>query len=88
MRQNITEIKLEMLPTPSGRLVGRASFLLDGKFRLNGLAIFLRPDGGIQLEWPNKTRGIKRVFTAYPITKEVGSDIESQIQEAMKNSEK
>lgn len=85
MRQNISEIKLEMLPTPSGRLIGHASFLLDGKIRLNGLAIFSRPDGGVQLEWPNKTRGIKRVSTAYPIKKDVGEDIEAQIFEAIKS---
>lgn len=85
MRQKITEIKLEMLPKPSGRLIGHASFLLDDKIRLNGLAIFSRPEGGIQLEWPNKTRGIKRVSTAYPITKAVGCDIESQIFEAIQS---
>ena len=85
MRQKITELKLEMLPAPSGRLIGHVSFLLDEKIRLNGLAIFARPDGSIQLEWPNKTRGIKRISTAYPISKDVGKDIESQVFEAIQS---
>lgn len=87
MRQKITEIKLEMLPTPSDRLIGHVNFVLDDKLRLNGLAIFSRPDGGIQLEWPNKKRGLKRVSTAYPITKSVGADIESQIFEAIQKKD-
>jgi len=78
--------ELEIVPVkPNQGHVGFCSLVIEGSLYLAGIAIYTRPQGGYRLVYPTKrTAGTERpVF--YPITKELGRQLEEKVGDAFEN---
>ena len=72
----ITEIQV-MPVRPQNGLIGFASFVLDGKYYVGSVAVYTRLNGaGYRLVYPAKKVGERQINTFYPISQEVGAEIE------------
>lgn len=71
-------------PTEKG-LIGFASLLFD-TLSLNNIAVFLKPDGGYRLVFPNKVLpNGKEIDLYYPIDNETYENIKNAIAEKIKS---
>jgi DNA-binding cell septation regulator SpoVG len=71
----ITEINIVPIK-PNRGLVAFASCIYDNLFYFGSIAVYTRFDGGIRLVYP-KTNGMD---TYHPIIKEIGDEIEQEIE--------
>lgn len=82
MTKRLKRVKISELifypitPTPKG-LVCYISFTYNNSIRIQDCAIVTRPQGGYRILYPVKTLANgKSISSVYPISKEVGNEIE------------
>lgn len=78
MNISITEIQIVPVKPNSG-LVGFASCVINGCLYLGSIGIFTRLDGSYRLVYPTKKIGEKSINIFYPITRELGRQLEQVI---------
>ena len=62
-------------------LVALATCVLDSKFFVGSIGVYEREDKTYRITYPTKKSGISSLKLFYPISKEVGDDIENAIIE-------
>lgn len=81
MSTKITEVTFLPLPVSDKGLIGLAACVFDGKLKLDGIAIYTRPDGSdYRLVFPRLPLPYGREANIfYPIDKETGLDLKLAI---------
>ena len=80
----VSEIEIVPVNHQNG-LVAFCRFVLFESLYCNSVAIMTKPSGGYRLLYPTKKIGDRNVNLFYPITKELGLEIEIQIIRNFKN---
>ena len=76
-RDEISEVVLYPITPTSTGLVCYVSFTYKNAIRIHDCGIITKPTGGYRLLYPVKTLSNgKRISSVYPISKEVGKEIE------------
>lgn len=75
--------EIQIIPVkPHDGLVAFASFVLDGKYYVGGVAVFTRlGKSGYRLSYPSRKVGDKNINLFYPINQFIGKFIEDAITE-------
>ncbi len=76
--------EIELVPVrPTAGLIGFAGLTLNQSLRLNGIAIYTRPGGGLRLVFPTrKLRNGTDIPLYFPISKEAGQLFEDALRTA------
>ena len=89
MKHLISEIEIAPVKPVNG-LVAFASFVLWGSLYCGSVAVMTRPQGGYRLLYPTKKLGGRQLNIFYPIGREIGAAIESEVvaklEDVMKDS--
>jgi stage V sporulation protein G len=82
----ISEIQIVPVKANNG-LIAFASFLINNSLFVSSVAVYTRLDGRgkYRLVYPSKLVGSKEVNIFYPVTKEVGFEIEKEVTTAVQN---
>jgi len=83
VKTEITEI--DWYPTvPSKGHIGFVSFSVNGEFHVAGLAVYVRPDGRLRVQYPERTlRNGRRIPLLCPLNDEVRKAVESVVEETV-----
>jgi|SRR3989344_1411565 len=83
MNQEASISEIQIVPIkPKDGLIAFASFVLDGKYHVSGVAIFTRlGKSGYRLVYPSRKVGDKNINLFYPINQFIGKFIEDAISE-------
>lgn len=86
MKTDISELSFYPIkPTPKGQ-IGYASLLLDKKFSVNCIAVYVKPDGSYRLLFPSKYLPTgKEVQTIYPVNAETYEAILKAVTDKIEN---
>lgn len=88
-RSLISEVEITPVRPVNG-LVAFASFVLWDSLYCGSVAVMTRPQGGYRLLYPTKKLGERQLNVFYPIGREIGSAIESEVvaklEDVMKDS--
>ena len=77
---NILIKEVQIVPIkPNSGLVGFASCVINECLYLGSIGIFTRLDGSYRLVYPTKKIGEKNINIFYPITRELGRQLEQVI---------
>ena len=89
MKHPISEVEITPVK-PTNGLVAFASFVLWGSLYCGSVAVLTRPQGGYRLLYPTKKLGERQLNIFYPIDREIGAAIESEVvaklEDVMKDS--
>lgn len=78
--------QIQIVPVkPRNGLVAFCSFVLYQDMYCSSVAIFTRPDGSYRLVYPTKRVGNKDLNIFYPISNEMGSLIEKEVSNKLKD---
>ena len=83
MNQEASISEIQIVPIkPKDGLIAFASFVLDGKYHVSGVAIFTRlGKSAYRLVYPSRKVGDKNINLFYPINQFIGKFIEDAISE-------
>ena len=75
---NLNEIEITPIKPHNG-LVAFASFVFGNQLYCGSIGIVTRPNGGYRLVYPAKPVGNRQLNIFYPITSEIGKQIERAV---------
>lgn len=81
----ITRVKIIHIPQNRGH-VAMASCVLDEKYFLGGIGVYMKLDGGYRITYPTKKAGHGEANIHHPIVRECGDEIKSRIIEEYKKN--
>ena len=84
MKLKISEIQIVPVK-PANGLVAFASFVLNDSLYLGSIGIITRPHGSYRLVYPTKKINGRNLNLFYPISKEIGQQIEDEIVTSYEN---
>src|SRR3989344_5314642 len=81
MNQEASISEIQIVPIkPKDGLIAFASFVLDGKYHVSGVAIFTRlGKSGYRLVYPSRKGGERNINLFYPINQLIGKIIEDAV---------